>query len=102
MRASYHNHKSNAKRRNIPCDLTFEQFSEFCIKTDYLNGCGRGADSYHIDRIDESKGYTIDNIQKIKNSENIKKSIIYRMTRKGPVDFKVIKHDEPDFSSVPF
>lgn len=102
VKASFNNHKSNAKRRKIPCELTFEQFAEFCVKTDYLNGCGRMADSFHIDRIDESKGYTIDNIQKIKNSENIKKSIIYRMTSKGPVDFKVVKHDEPDFSDCPY
>lgn len=34
---------------------------------------GRYKESYHIDRIDENKGYHIGNIQLLTNTQNIKK-----------------------------
>lgn len=65
--------RQNARRRGKEFSLTFEQFEKFCYETDVLHGRGRSATSYHIDRIDDSKGYTIDNIQVLTNSENIQK-----------------------------
>lgn len=53
--------------------LTFEEFKKFAIETNYIQGKGKNKTSYHIDRIDETKGYTIDNIQVLTNSENVKK-----------------------------
>lgn len=62
--------KQNAKRRGKSFSLTIDQFSEFCIKTGYLDKKGRYADSFTIDRIDHFKGYDIDNIAAITNREN--------------------------------
>lgn len=73
MKAAFQNLKSNAKRRGKEFSLTFEQFEEFCVKCEYLKGKGITAQSLHIDRIDESKGYSMDNIQVLSNSENVKK-----------------------------
>ena len=73
IKAAYHNLKSNAKRRGKDFDLTFEQFKLFVIKMDYIRLKGIKAECYHIDRIDENKGYSIDNIQLLTNSDNVKK-----------------------------
>lgn len=73
IRSAYTTLKCNAKRRGKVFKLTFEEFKEFAIKTDYINRKGITATSYHIDRIDENKGYTVDNIQVLTNRDNVKK-----------------------------
>lgn len=65
--------RNNAKRRGKEFTITLDQFREFCAKTKILLGRGIQKDSLHIDRIDESGGYSIDNIQVLTNSENVKK-----------------------------
>lgn len=73
IKYAFSNLRRNARRRGKSFSLTFEQFKEFAIKTDYINKRGTSADSYTIDRIDPSKGYEIENIQVLTNSENVKK-----------------------------
>lgn len=75
MKIAYYSLKYHAIERKKEFSLTFEQFEQFCIKTNYLNKKGIKKNSYHIDRIDESKGYHIDNIQLLTNSDNIRKYI---------------------------
>jgi hypothetical protein len=50
-----------------------EQFKQFCQETNYIAGKGRTLLSYSIDRIDNTKGYTIDNIRVITVTENSRK-----------------------------
>lgn len=76
--------KWNAKRRDIQVLLTKEEFTQWCIENNYLEEKGREGSSATIDRIDPSKGYSIDNMQKMTKSEN---------SRKRWVDY---------YSSVPF
>lgn len=103
VKASYYNLKANAKRRGKEFSLTLEEFKQFCVKTEYLNWVGRGADSYHVDRIDETKGYHVDNIQVLTNRENKKKWLFYRYNSKGkPTDFRFENYEEPNFDDVPF
>lgn len=73
MKNAYWNLKANAKRRGKIFELTFEQFESFCYETDYLQGRGKKKTSYSIDRIDNSKGYVIENIRVLSLSENAKK-----------------------------
>ena len=73
LRHAYNCLKNNAKRRGKYFNLTYEQFKDFAIKTKYVDHRGRTADSYHIDRIDENEGYTIDNIQVLSNKDNVRK-----------------------------
>lgn len=73
MKAAFQTLRHNAKRRGKEFSLTFQQFKQFCYKTKYLAGRGRSSDSYSIDRIDNYKGYTIDNIRVITVAENSSK-----------------------------
>lgn len=70
IRTIYNRLKASAKKRNIPFDLTLVDLNNlsFPITCPILNiplKFNRGKqedDSYSIDRIDSTKGYTIDNI----------------------------------------
>lgn len=73
MRSSYKNLKDNAKRRGKEFTLTFEQFSKFAIEVNLIGKSGRHAEAYTVDRVDNEKGYTIDNIQMLTKSENSSK-----------------------------
>lgn len=72
--SAYSNLKQNAKRRGHAFDLTLEQFKAFCVATDYIVRKGTSKESYTIDRIDPTKGYTLDNLQVMTNQENGRKS----------------------------
>ena len=78
LKYSFQTLKDNAKRRGKEFKLTFNEFKKFAIKTDYLNKKGISAQAYHIDRIDEAKGYTVENIRIVTNSENVKKYIRFK------------------------
>lgn len=68
----YHNFKHNALRRCKEFTITLEEFRKFCIDTGYLSKGKRGY-RCTIDRIDNSIGYRIDNIQLLSNEMNIQK-----------------------------
>lgn len=92
VRASFYRLRSHAKERGKYFDLTIDQFREFCIKTNYIEYKGIKKDSYHVDRIDETKGYTIDNIQVKTNSDNIKKYLAWiGRDENGNDEFRYIK-----------
>jgi len=98
VKYAYQTLKGNAKRRGKEFDLTFEQFEKFVSTTKYMSGRGIYKDSLHIDRKDETKGYTIDNLQILTNSKNVKKFLRWNHDAKGkPTDFSVSKFvDEPN------
>lgn len=99
-RATYLNLKNNAKRREKDFELTFEQFLQFCLDTDYIIGKGKHKDSLHIDRIDEEKGYTIDNIQVLTNTLNVKKQLKFRYNPTGCHTFDVERLGMKSYSSA--
>ena len=53
-------YKIEAKKRNHKWDLTFQQFKSFWQKPCYY--CGSKMETIGIDRVDNSKGYLIDNV----------------------------------------
>lgn len=69
--------KNNAKRRKKFFDLTLEQFTQFCIKTEYMQNKGITKDCFSVDRKDETKGYTVDNLQVLTVGQNKKKYLNY-------------------------
>ena len=73
VRYCYQSLKDNSKRRGIEFSLTFEEFSEFCIETDYLIGKGKTKDSFSIDRRDPNEGYVRSNIRILTLGENASK-----------------------------
>ena len=73
--------RNNAKRRGIAFDLTLEEWIMFCDLTGYVHACGRGADSLSVDRIDASKGYSLDNIRAVTLAENTRVAWVNRKIR---------------------
>ncbi len=71
IRAAYYNLRSHAKRRGIPVTITFDQFEAFVLSTGYIHKKGNRLRSHlNIDRIDNTKGYSVDNIQVLTLYEN--------------------------------
>lgn len=85
-RYAYHRLKANAKRRGKLFDLTLEEFRRFATATDYLKAKGRRATCYHVDRIDERRGYTADNIQPLTNRANVRKYVTFAYGHGDPAD----------------
>ena len=65
-----HQCKYLREKMHDPIGLAFQQF---CVKSEYAFKSGISKNNYHIDRIDETKGYSIENIQVLTNSENVRK-----------------------------
>lgn len=74
---AYANLRANAKRRGKEFNLSLSDFRNFVISTGYLLNTGKDADSLTIDRIDNTKGYEIGNIEILTRGQNSHK----RMTK---------------------
>lgn len=85
--------KGKAKERNKPWDITLDQFRDFCNQTGYLIKKGRRGQNATIDRIDNNKGYTIDNIQLLTNRQN---------ASKGDRDINEVMNNYNNKGEVPF
>lgn len=80
----FHEMRGNAKRRGKEWSLTLEQFRQIVSQQDYLDNRGCTRHCLHLDRIDNTRGYHIDNIQIITCGENVAKGNKER--RKGFVN----------------
>ncbi len=67
-------YKSGAEQRDHKWNLTFKQFMTFWQKSCYY--CGSEIETIGIDRIDNSKGYGIDNIVSCCGKCNLMKHIL--------------------------
>jgi hypothetical protein len=93
---AYYKLRANALRRGKPFEITRQDFAEFCVKTPYMVGKGRHADSYHVDRIDESKGYVKGNLQILTNRENVRKYGVFTYHRGKCLEAAtVLRYDTP-------
>lgn len=96
-RYAFNNIRNRAKQRGLAFTITFEQFKTFCIKTKYIAGKGRSADSYTIDRIYNNIGYHIDNIQVLVKRDNTRKYYLsYDWERKIATIFKPQEVEETE------
>ena len=102
LKASYQALKDNAKRRGKLFDITFEEFKEFAIKTDYINKRGRSAQSFHIDRVGEKEGYTKSNIQALPNVDNVKKYVKFKYRDEHGAAFHTVTVKQDDRGDAPF
>ena len=75
LRAAWRIIKDRARRKKRQFDLPFESFKAMAEASGYPNGR-----AIHCDRIDPTRGYTLDNIQFITGSENSIKGNIERRT----------------------
>lgn len=62
--------KKSAKKRGIPCGLTFEEFEKFDRETGYTKGVGTGPDDLTIDRVDPARGYESGNLRALTHRAN--------------------------------
>lgn len=81
VKYAFNNHKNRAKQRGIPWDLTYEEFYTWKRKVKFVKGAGRHADSWTVDRINDDPakgyyGYRLDNIQKKKLKNNVRKFML--------------------------
>jgi len=85
--------RGNAQRRGKEFTLTLEDFTAFCNASGYMARKGITATSATVDRIDEERGYSADNIQCLTNAENRKKFAAYMRAKKGkPHNDDLLKH----------
>lgn len=75
---TFNNLRSNSKRRGKIFTLTFEQFLRLCTETEYMQRKGVTKFSLHLDRIEEERGYTYENLQTLENTENVKKYLAWK------------------------
>lgn len=99
--------KDNAKRRGIFFAISYDEFVTFVNENiDKFDLRGRTKMSFHIDRIDETRGYTIDNIQLITNIDNVKKWLTWvSKNPDGTNNFRYVKRITErciDHDDVPF
>ena len=102
VRAAWLNLKHNSKRRGKDFDLSFEEFEAFAIRTGYMKKKGRFAESWHIDRIEEEKGYTAQNIQVLTNTKNVRKYLRYSWNGREMEYYTQVSKPQPALEGVPF
>ena len=68
----------NARRRGKEFSLQLNEFKKFCVQNGYLEYKDKRSDSLSIDRINNHKGYSIDNIQILTLGSNSRKEAIRR------------------------
>lgn len=75
LRYAFSQVRESARKRSIPFDLSFEEFTEFDRQTGYLKSKGREKESLTIDRIESDKGYSKGNIRALTWSDNCAKRV---------------------------
>lgn len=66
----YNIFRCNARRRGKEFSITFEEYKKFCRETNYLILKGKNAENASIDRIDDTRGYSYDNIRILTLAQN--------------------------------
>jgi len=105
IRAAYLNLKNNAKRRGKEFLLTFEQFEKFAVNYTISYGKKRNKDTWSIDRIDPTKGYSIDNIQLLTLQKNSEKQWVDIRSFEFSDDYtfaRVKQNRQPVYTDSPF
>lgn len=70
LKYAYQTFKDNAKRRGKDFNVTYDEFIDFDSETHYLKKKGKGPNDASIDRLVNSKGYSINNMQILSLSDN--------------------------------
>lgn len=105
IKSQFNTLRDSARKRRIEFSLTFEQFKTLCLSTNYHEEAGCEAHCLQIDRVDPSKGYSIDNVEVITCSENTAKGNRERkqreyqralLKRKGLTDEQIDEIIPPD------
>lgn len=63
IRYTFYYVKNNAKRRLKEWGISIEEFRKFCVESGYMESKGKQRWSMSIDRINNERGYYLDNIR---------------------------------------
>jgi hypothetical protein len=88
--------KDNAKRRGKDFSITYEEFLIFCYRYKYIGKKGRTKTGYGVDRFDETKGYTLDNMRLKLNGNNVRKYKSWDMATRSAVTVTMIDSEIKD------
>jgi hypothetical protein len=72
LKAAFNNLRKRAKQRGHEFTLTYPEYQDFCYRTGYDILKGKQAFSLTIHRVDDSRGYSVDNIRAVRNSTNVR------------------------------
>lgn len=86
IRRKYSEHKASAKRRNIPFELTFEQWLE--IWGDKIGQRGTGANQLGMLRHRDEGGYTVGNVRLGTPKENQQEKVVCYRVKKAQTPTK--------------
>lgn len=86
-RTAFANLRDSARKRKIPFQLTYVEFSTFISTTSYLLDKGSAPHNLHIDRRDATGPYALWNIQVLTATDNVVKGNKER--RREYVDAKI-------------
>lgn len=101
----YNAFKKNALKRGKDFTITLEEFREFCQNTGYIIKPGKRGQNATVDRIDNNKGYHINNIQLLTNRQNVGKYHNYDKHQPppdyyeegpGPPEYEFNENDEDE------
>lgn len=87
--------KLSAKRRNIQVYLTYSEFKQFCLRTEMIPL------GLSVDRIDPTKGYSLDNMRVLTFSENSSLGGVYGNERKKQkrLEYAMRKFESPPIAA---
>lgn len=83
IKAAYQDLKSRARSRGKVFTITLEEFIQIVGLQRYIDHGGRERHMLHLDRIDDTKGYEVGNIQILTNGENRAKQTEEMRHRRG-------------------
>ena len=81
-KTKFNAHKSNAKRRGINFDLTFEQWMQIWQESGKIEQRGRGANKYCMCRIGDKGAYCIENVFIGQGKHNVSEGNIGKLDSK--------------------
>jgi len=84
LKYAFNKLRGRARERGHQFSLSLSQFMDLAHKSGWATGRGKTADSLSFDRIDETQGYHVDNLQVLTLSENSAKSNRFRYVKLPP------------------
>lgn len=102
IRYAYQTTKTNAKRRKKYFGISFEDFTFFCIDTNYIELKGIYRHSMTIDRKRSDLGYIKGNLQLLANGKNVQKMNEERALEKKYGESWRMMISKQDENYVPF
>jgi hypothetical protein len=88
----YRHHKNLAKGRNIPFDLTFEEWWDIWQKSGKWEQRGRKRGQYVMSRFNDTGPYAINNVEIKKQEDNFREGVLGNKNRLGHITPKDVKH----------